>query len=97
MTLNPSGDQEVLGIPTSFPGTFVFSLIQTEISFSGSADETSHDPAGAAPEKQPLPALTLRRAANTCGGLMAEREDTSPSPGKFWLTVMRTLNSKFVM
>lgn len=54
MTPNPSGGHEVLGIPTSFPGTFLFSLIQTEISLSGSTDETSHDPAGAASEEQPL-------------------------------------------
>lgn len=54
MTPNPSGGHEVMGIPTSFPGTFLFSLIQTEISLSGSMDETPHDPAGAASEEQPL-------------------------------------------
>lgn len=64
MTPDPSGDQEVLGIPTSFPGTFMFLQIQREISFVAWPDEPSHDGAGAA--------LTwFRRAVRPCGGLMA--------------------------
>lgn len=54
MTPNLPGDHEVVGIPMSFPGTLMFSLILTEISLSGSTEETSHDAAGAASEEQLL-------------------------------------------
>lgn len=71
--------QELLGIPTSFPGASIFHLFKQKFSSVVGLMRPHMIPLEQLQRSCRRSANVLQETAHTCGGLVAEWQETSPS------------------